>query len=578
MLKALPVDQLSVTIGQYSTAGRKALNQDFHGALIPEGAALSLKGIVVAIADGISSSDVSQIAAETAIKSFLTDYYCTCDAWTVKSAAQRVIQATNSWLHAETRRGRLHEDMNRGYVCTFSALVLKGRTGHLFHIGDSRVYRVSNATLELLSEDHRITFSPGESYLSRALGLAPGVEIDYREFNLQPGLTLVMTSDGVHNHIPEREIAARISTSDDLDAAAQAIVEEALARGSDDNLTIQIVRVEKLPTHQSIGAMRSADLLPPAPVPHVPSQYDGYNIVRQLHASHRSYIFLAVDMERGEKVALKVPSTDLRNDLDYLRRFAMEEWIARRINSAHVLKAAPVHRERSTLYVVTEYLEGCTLRQWMRDHPDPDLATVRAIIEQIAKGLRAFHRKDMLHQDLRPENIMVDRHGTVKIIDFGAVRVAGALEDVPELDTGDVLGTHQYAAPEYFIGQAGTELSDLYSLATIAYEMLTGQLPYGARMARAGSRSKQARVAYTPATAYRNDIPDWIDGALRVALNFDPAKRQQALSEFEHDLREPRAGLRSRGGAPIIERNPLAFWQLLSLLLALLALWLAARP
>jgi len=184
----------------------------------------------------------------------------------------------------------------------------------------------------------------------------------------------------------------------------------------------------------------------------------------------------------------------------------------------------------------------------------------------------------MLHQDLRPENIMVDRHGTVKIIDFGAVRVAGALEDVPELDTGDVLGTHQYAAPEYFIGQAGTELSDLYSLATIAYEMLTGQLPYGARMARAGSRSKQARVAYTPATAYRNDIPDWIDGALRVALNFDPAKRQQALSEFEHDLREPRAGLRSRGGAPIIERNPLAFWQLLSLLLALLALWLAARP
>lgn len=576
MLKALTPDQLSVSIGQYTSAGCKAVNQDFHGALVPAGAALSLKGIALAIADGISSSAVSQVAAETAIKSFLTDYYCTSDAWTVKSAAQRVIQATNSWLNAETRRGRLHEDMNRGYVCTFSAIVLKGRRAHLFHIGDSRVYRVSGETLEQLSDDHRVVLSPSENYLGRALGLAAGVEIDYREINLRPGDTLVMTTDGVHGHMPEREIAARINASGDLDAAARAIVEEALARGSDDNLTIQVVRIDRLPSRDAMGVIRSADLLPPAPVPHVPSEYDGYRIVRQLHASSRSYIFVAVDLETGEKVALKVPSVDLRDNLDYLRRFAMEEWIARRINSAHVLKAAPVHRERDTLYVVTELIEGRTLRQWMADNPRPDVETVRGIVEQIAKGLRAFHRKDMLHQDLRPENIMIDRDGTVKIIDFGAVRVAGVLEADPGLDAGDVLGTHQYAAPEYFIGQDGTELSDLYSLGTIAYEMLTGHLPYGARMAQATSRAKQARVSYTPASAYRSDIPSWIDGALRTAVHFDTAMRQQALSELEHDLRHPRQDLASRAAAPIMERNPLLFWQIMSFLLALLALWLAA--
>ena len=576
MLKALTPDQLSVSIGQYTSAGRKAVNQDFHGALVPEGAALSLKGITLAIADGISSSAVSQVAAETAIKSFLTDYYCTSDAWTVKSSAQRVIQATNSWLNAETRRDRLHEDMNRGYVCTFSAIVLKGRRAHLFHIGDSRVYRVAGETLEQLSEDHRVVLSSSESYLGRALGLAAGVEIDYREINLRPGDTLVMTTDGVHGHIPERDIAARIDASGDLDAAARAIVEEALARGSDDNLTIQIVRIDRLPSRDAMGVIRSADLLPPAPVPHVPSEHDGYRIVRQLHASSRSHIFVAVDLETGEKVALKVPSVDLRDNLDYLRRFAMEEWIARRINSAHVVKAAPVHCERDTLYVVTELIEGRTLRQWMADNPRPDLETVRGIVEQIAKGLRAFHRKDMLHQDLRPENIMIDRHGTVKIIDFGSVRVAGALEAEPDLDTNDVLGTHQYAAPEYFIGYAGSEHSDLYSLGTITYEMLTGRLPYGARMAQAGSRSKQARVRYAPLTAFRNDIPGWIDDALRAAVHFHPMKRQQALSEFEHDLREPRAGMASHGIAPLIDRNPVLFWQILSLLLALVALCLAA--
>jgi len=298
--------------------------------------------------------------------------------------------------------------------------------------------------------------------------------------------------------------------------------------------------------------------------------------VRQLHASSRSHIFVAVDLETGRKVALKVPSVDLRENVAYLRQFAMEEWIARRISSENVLKATPVNRERDTLYVVSELLEGLTLRQWMADNPKPDIETVRGVVEQIAKGLRAFHRKEMLHQDLRPENIMIDRDGTVKIIDFGSVRVAGVLEADPALDAGDVLGTHQYAAPEYFLGYAGAEQSDLYSLATIAYEMLAGRLPYGARMAQAGTRAKQARVAYTPLSTYRKDVPAWIDGALKAAVHHDPGKRQQALSEFEHDLRHPRAAFLTNGAPPMIERNPLLFWKLVSLVLAIAVAWLAA--
>src|SRR5689334_18230810 len=89
---------LRITIGAHSDKGQKPGNQDFHGALIPDEPALSLKGIAVAIADGISSSDVSHIASESAVKSFLTDYYCTPDAWSVKTSARRVIAATNSWL------------------------------------------------------------------------------------------------------------------------------------------------------------------------------------------------------------------------------------------------------------------------------------------------------------------------------------------------------------------------------------------------------------------------------------------------------------------------------------------------
>ena len=109
----------------------------------------------------------------------------------------------------------------------------------------------------------------------------------------------------------------------------------------------------------------------------------------------------------------------------------MEEWIARRIDSPHVLKPRRMRASATILYVVTEFIDGQTLAQWMLDNPRPDLETVRGIVEQIAKGLHAFHRLEMLHQDLRPDNIMIDRTGTVKIIDFGSTRVAGVAEATP---------------------------------------------------------------------------------------------------------------------------------------------------
>ncbi len=172
--------ELQISIGQHSDKGRKETNQDFHGALIPAEPLLSLKGIAVVLADGISSSNVSQIASESAVKSFLTDYYCTSESWSVKTSAQRVMAATNSWLHAQTRRSQYPYDKDRGYVCTLSAMVIKSTTAHIFHVGDCRIYRVAGHALEQLTEDHRVVVSSEQSYLGRALGINPQIEIDYQ--------------------------------------------------------------------------------------------------------------------------------------------------------------------------------------------------------------------------------------------------------------------------------------------------------------------------------------------------------------------------------------------------------------
>ena len=214
-----------------------------------------------------------------------------------------------------------------------------------------------------------------------------------------------------------------------------------------------------------------------------------------MHASSRSHIYLAVDTETDALVALKIPSIDLRGDPAYLKRFMMEEWVARRINSAHVLKPCLQSRKRNYLYVVTEFIDGQTLTQWMIDNPRPDLETVRGIVEQIAKGLQAFHRMEMLHQDLRPDNIMIDKTGTVKIIDFGSTKVKGVVEAAPSTDHDDILGTAQYTAPEYFLGESGSSRSDIFSLGVITYQMLTGRLPYGAEVAKAQNEIAAAQTA-----------------------------------------------------------------------------------
>ena len=571
--------QLHIAVGQHSDKGRKPLNQDFHAVMIPQEPMLSAKGIAVALADGISSSSVSQIASETSVKGFLDDYYSTSESWSVKTSVQRVLHATNSWLYAQTRSSPYRYDIDRGYVCTLSALVIKSTTAHIFHAGDSRVYRLIDNHLEQLTADHRLWVSRDKSYLSRAMGMRDRLEIDYQAHVIEVGDIFVLATDGVYEFIEDSFAVAMIRKHhDDLDLAARLIVDKALERGSTDNLTIQIVRIDQLP-HRDIDELyQQVSALPFPPELQPRMEFDGYQIIRAIHNSSRSHVYLAVDMESKQKVILKVPSVDLRDDSAYLERFLMEEWVARRIDNVHVLKPCKQTRKRNYLYIVTEYIEGQTLTQWMTDNPNPDLETVRNIVEQIAKGLYALHRQEMLHQDLRPNNIMIDTTGTVKLIDFGSVKVSGIAE-IGNSRQQHILVTAQYTAPEYFLGEAGTVRADLFSLGVIAYQMLSGRLPYGTQVAKATSRAAQRRLLYQSALDDERTIPAWIDETIRKAVHPDPYKRYDEISEFVHDLRQPNRRFVYKNRLPLLERNPIMFWKgLSSILFFLIVILLSTHP
>ena len=558
-------NQLKVFFGQYSDKGRKEINQDFHGVYVPEEPQLTSKGIAIALSDGISSSDVGHIASEATVTGFLEDYYCTSEAWAVKKSAQQVLTATNSWLYTQTMQGQHFREENKGMVCTLSAMVIKSTTAHIFHVGDTRIYRLRDNVLEQLTNDHRVWVSKDKNFLSRAMGVNYRLDIDYQTLQVNTGDIFLFATDGVYEDVePKLMIKAIDDHLTDLDAAAKLIVEAAYENGSTDNLTVQVALVDELPNKDVDDVHQQLTELPFPPDLEPGMILDGYKIIRELHASKRTQVYLALDTETYVQVMMKTPSVTYQDDSAYLERFLMEEWIARRISSVHVLKPCDQTRQRKFMYYVTEFIEGQTLAQWMIDNPKPDLETVRGIVEQITKGLRAFHRLEMLHQDLKPDNIMIDDTGTVKIIDFGSTKVAGVMEISTPVERDNLLGTEQYTAPEYLLGNSGTPRSDLYSLGVIAYEMLTGKIPYGEHVAKATTKAAQKKLKYISLQNDEREIPVWIDGALSKAVHPDPHKRYEELSEFLFDLRHPNKEFLNKTRPPLLERDPLFFWKALA--------------
>ena len=568
---------LKVSIGQYSTAGIKQQNQDFHGVYLPEGHVLKQKGIACVIADGIGSSNVSHLAAETAVGSFLSDYYSTSDAWSTQTSAERVIRATNSWLYAQTQQSQGRFDKDRGYVCTLSALILKQQQAHVFHVGDSRIYRIRDHEIELLTHDHRVWLSSREHYLSRALGADYRIEIDYRNIELKEKDIFLLMTDGVYEFVTDQQLLDLILVDADLNQLAKAFVEKALEQGSDDNLSLQVIHVEQLPELNQFHIQQ--DYVFPQQLSKG-EIFEGYLIDKILHQNHRSCLYLAHDTQQ-QPLVIKTLGVDLQQDKNAVEQFQLEDWVSKRLKHDNLMQCYPHNTEKKYLFQCYEYLQGETLAQWLHRQEKPlNLDEILPILQQTALALNAMHRLEMLHQDIRPKNIMVinaENAMKIKLIDYGSTAVRGLVEINPK-NANRALGTLAFMAPEYFIDHSPSVHSDQFSLAVMAYYLFTKQLPYGTDLARCNSLKQMKKVQYHSIRKYRPDLPIWLDKILGQALSIEPIHRFEALSELIHNLMHPSKELLNSKPPAIIERDPLRFWQMSCAVLGLLFLLSIAWP
>ncbi len=560
--------KLKVNVACYSDKGLKKENQDSLGHYIPDNLnLLTAKGAAFALADGVSSSAEAKQASQACITGFLSDYFSTPDSWSVKKSGGKVLTAINTWLYSQSNQ---FHDASRGLVSTFCGVVLKSTTAHLFHVGDSRIYLLRGHDLEQLTNDHRIQMPGEKEYLSRAMGVDYRLDVDYKTIPVQVDDVFFISTDGVHDYLSNKAIHTILTSGEkDLAVLSEKIVVQSLEMGSLDNVSCQLVRVQELPSQDADEVFSQLTELPFPPELYEGVVLDGYRITRELHASSTSQLYLAIDTDTNEKVVIKTPSVNFEDDPAYLERFQLEEWAGRRIDSPHVIRTIDQQRPRRFLYYIMEYIEGKTLEQWIEDHrgSEPDLTLIRNIVSQAISGIRAFHRLDMLHQDLKPGNIMITPEGLVKILDFGSTKIAGIADISTPVERKELLGTKNYTAPEYLIERPGTTVSDLFALGCIVYEMITGKLPYGSALSRASDHASLHRLHYNPISNHVRNIPHWVDKAIRKAVQIDPANRYEKLSELESDLRKPNPSFLKEEQLPLLERNPLGFWKTMTAIL-----------
>lgn len=562
---------ISITAGQVSSQGKKDENQDCIGLCIPSEPSLSLKGITAIVADGVSAAVAAKEASETSVRTFISDYYATPEAWSVKKSGQRVLSALNRWL--------VGQGTVKGHVTTFSAVIFKSSKAFIFHVGDTRIYRLRGTELECLTQDHVTLVGDHQRYLYRAMGMSHSLDMDYREEVLQQDDIFFLSSDGIHDYIDEQSIRAQLighkhHDQKSMQSLAEAFVKQALCAGSHDNLSCQIIRVDQLSSHNSEVFYDALSELPFPPPLSIGDRLDGYEVLSIIHESQRSQVYKVVDSSTQNYYILKTPSLNYVDDPAYIERFSTEQWIGRRIESPYVVKTLPHAPSPTALYTLMEYVDGVRLDQWIAQKPNAEPQEVVRIAELLSRGIRAFHRKDILHQDIKPDNIIIQRNGVPKIIDFGACHVAGINEiDTPYLRE-KALGTADYSAPETRFGEHKSFASDQFSLAVVIYEMLTGRLPFGGKLATVNHEKKLASLQYDSACLYNPLVPPWMDKAIEKALSPMINQRYESLSEFIYDLKKPNPKLISQSQLPIVNRHPLVFWKSVSIIQALIIIFL----
>jgi serine/threonine protein phosphatase PrpC len=544
---------LQVAIGYSSLTGPRERNEDYCGVATPEGVELENKGVIAAVADGIGGHKGGREAAEYTVRSLLSDYFSTPDTWGVPRAIETVTTALNRWVIAE---GSRNAELS-GMATTLSALVLRGRRYYTAHIGDSRIYRLSDGCLQQLTVDHTWEHPELSNVLSRAIGLDPRVLMDFSDSELALHDRFLLVSDGVWGVLPDALITEVLLDHPEPQGAAAALSSLALAHGGHDNATAVVVDVLELPPAGLRDSLESAASLP---LPHrlkVGHELDGLVVEEILHDSRETLLYRMRNPRNGQQLVLKTLQPGMEGDQGASAALLMEEWRAKRVVSPFFPQVVP-DDGRSCLYYLMTWHAGATLQARLDAGQHFPAGDVVRLGIGLLKAVAALHRLDIVHRDIKTDNVHLGQDGVLRVLDLG---VAVSLAELKPGDPVGQAGTPSYMAPELFDDAAPQRGYDLYAAGVTLYHLLTRKYPYGEiepfQTPKFGEPARPTR--------WRPEIPGWLENILLKAVARDAKDRFETAEEFLLALERGAARpLAAPARQPLAQRNPLKFWKVIA--------------
>jgi serine/threonine protein phosphatase PrpC len=549
---------LVVSLAYSTRAGVREQNEDYLAVVSPTGPELSTKGLLAAIADGVSGNDGGREASEYTVRGLLSDYYATPDTWSITQSLDKVISTLNSWIQ---KQGSIKREL-AGMATTLTALVLRGNFYYFAHVGDTRLYLWRNQTLTCLTTDHVWDRPEMRHVLTRAIGLDHQVVVDHGMGQLQINDVFLLLCDGVWSSVSRYDLEYALkdfsNNINDAQTTADSLIDSALANHSKDNVSAMLIRVDALPENDLRDSISASHFLPLPPLLKKGQKIDGLKIDSILNISRVTAVYRVIEIKTGRKLVLKTLHPDRESDLDELKAFAHEEWIAKRV-VARFFPQVVVREERSFFYFLTTWHEGDTLARHI------DVGEHFLVPDIISNGIKliravaALHRRSILHRDIKPQNIHIGSDAELRLFDFGVAQ--SGMEESESIKSIKA-GTPSYLAPEQFDGAAASVQTDLYAIGVTLYYLLTRHYPYG----EVEAFQKPRFNAPIPPTRYRPETPVWLENILLKAVAKNPRDRFETAEEFL--IAMERGASHTSINAPVIpmiERDSLTIWRIIAI-------------
>lgn len=542
---------LQFTIGQASLTGPRTRNEDYIGVVTPVQEQLSVKGAMVAVADGVSGNAGGGEASEMTIRSVTSDYYATPDTWEPLASLDKVLTAANRWLIAQANANR---DM-AGMATTLSLLVVRGQRYYLAHVGDTRVYLLRDGQLKQLTTDHVWDRPDMRHVLKRAVGLDQHLAVDFGEGQLQVGDVFVLMSDGVWDVLGDKNIHHMMGLYDSPQLICEHLTRTAIEKGSADNSTAVVIKINQLGENTLTELLAGGKHLSLPKKLDIGEIIDEFEVIDLLHESRASLLYKVRNIKTKQLFVLKTLQPLLTDDVESCHGLLNEEWLAKRVVSQFLPQVFPVSVEkRSKLYFVMSWHEGATLQQRLDSGHHFTVAGTAKIGLDLMRGIGALHRLNIVHRDIKPANIHLSSDQRLRILDLGIAVTSAA----PNIEILQNPGTPSFMAPELFNGQSATFQSDIYAAGVTLYHLLTRKYPHGEIEPFQHPKFGQP----VSPTRYRPDIPFWLENIILKAIAHDKELRfetaEEMLLALEHGELKP---ILAPARTPLIARARFIKWQ-----------------